>query len=209
MTRLRTLVLTLVATLSTGAFATSYTVKAGDTLYSISRAANLEPAALMKLNNLSSSTIQLGQTLKLGGGAAAERPAPPTAPQAQNRSGSTAYVRTAASRFLGIRYLLGGTSARGIDCSAFTGAVMRQLGINLPRTALGQFGAGSPVSRGNLQAGDLVFFNTMGRGVSHVGLYLGDGQFANANSYQGRTVVESMMTSYWSTRYVGARRVMN
>jgi cell wall-associated NlpC family hydrolase len=207
MNALRAVILTAAALLGSSALAATYTVKPGDTLYSIAQKANLEPAQLLKLNHLNSSTIQVGQKLSLGGSqATAPRTAP--APAAASRSSNTNTIRAAATRFLNIRYMLGGSGAGGIDCSAYTRAVFQQLGVNLPRTARAQFGVGSPVSRGNLQSGDLVFFNTMGGGVSHVGVYLGAGQFANANSYNGHTMIESMTTSYWANRYVGARRVL-
>ena len=202
-------VLTLAVTLlASSAFASTYTVKSGDTLSSIARMAGVEPAALMQQNHLSSTTLQVGQKVKLGGSASPSNPsrgaAQATAPQ---RSGG-AYIRAAAARYLNIRYVLGGSGARGIDCSSYTRAVFLQLGVNLPHTAREQFRVGTPISRGNLQTGDLVFFNTIG-GVSHVGIYMGNGQFANANSYHGHTMIESMTTPYWSSRYIGARRVLN
>ena len=214
MNAFRALLLTAAALLGSSALAVTYTVKPGDTLYKIAQQANLEPAQVLRLNGLSSSTIQVGQKLSLGGSAASGAggrsatsvrniPATPA-----SRSSNTNTIRTAASRFLNIRYVLGGNGTGGIDCSAYTRAVFQQLGVSLPRTARAQFGAGSSVSRGNLQSGDLVFFNTMGGGVSHVGVYLGNGQFANANSYNGRTMIESMTTVYWATRFVGARRIL-
>ncbi|MGY2892942.1 C40 family peptidase [Deinococcus sp. UYEF24] len=211
MNAFRAVILTAAALLGSSALAATYTVKPGDTLYKIAQQANLEPVQVLKLNGLSSSTLQVGQKLNLGGSAANSK-APTTARNIPatpvTRSSNTNSIRTAASRFLNIRYALGGSGAGGIDCSAYTRAVFQQLGVSLPRTARAQFGVGSSVSRGNLQSGDLVFFNTMGGGVSHVGVYLGDGQFANANSYNGRTMIESMTTVYWATRYVGARRVL-
>ena len=82
------------------------------------------------------------------------------------------------------------------------------MGVSLPRTAASQFRSGYAVGRSNLQAGDLMFFNTMGRGVSHVAIYLGNGSFANANSYYGRTMIDNLSNPYWSSRYIGARRVI-
>lgn len=214
MNALRALILVAAASFGSSALAATYTVKPGDTLYSIAQKANLDPAQLLQLNKLPSSTIQVGQQLNLGGSAAPQpAPARQTAGPVRGastpaRAGSnTVTIRTAAARYLNIRYVLGGIGAGGIDCSGYTRAVFQQLGVNLPRTARAQFGVGTAVSRGNLQSGDLVFFNTMG-GVSHVGVYLGDGQFANANSYNGRTIIESMTTAYWATRYIGARRVL-
>ncbi|MVN87266.1 LysM peptidoglycan-binding domain-containing protein [Deinococcus sp. HMF7620] len=198
------------AALCGSATAATYTVKPGDTLYSIAKATGVEAGTLMKLNRLSSSTIQVGQKLSTGGSAqpaAANRPA---APVAAAPARGSAFVRSAATRFLGIRYVLGGTGGGGLDCSGFTMNVFRQMGISLPRTAAAQWGAGSAVSRRDLRAGDLVFFNTMGRVASHVGIYMGDGMMANANSYYGRTIIEPLFgNAYWSSRYNGARRVLN
>ena len=194
---------------STGASAATYTVKPGDTLYKIAVANRMEPAALMRLNGLSSSTIAVGQKLNVGGSVKAQTPAVNRMAAAPAPAGST-FIRTAASRFLGIRYALGGVGNGSIDCSGFTMRVFQQMGINLPRTTGGQWNMGRAVSTRNLQAGDLVFFNTMGRGVSHVGVYLGGGMMANANSYQGRTVIEPMLGNpYWASRYLGARRVLS
>ena len=209
MNALRVLILTTAALLGSSALAATYTVKPGDTLYNIAQKANLDPAQLLHLNSLSSSTLQVGQKLNLGESSSSSVNAgsiPATSVSRNSGNGNT--IKAAASRYLNIRYMLGGTGTGGIDCSGFTRAVLQQLGVSLPRTARAQYGVGNTVSRGNLQSGDLVFFNTLGRGVSHVGVYLGNGQFANANSYNGRTVIEAMTTSYWATRYIGARRVL-
>jgi len=125
-----------------------------------------------------------------------------------NTSRHQARVRSAAYRYVGLRYRMGGTGRGSIDCSAFTQATLRHLGYSIPRTARAQSGVGSRVSFRNLRAGDLVFFNTLGRGVSHAGVYLGGGMFANANSYRGRVVVESINARYWASRFVTARRVL-
>lgn len=208
MNALRVLILTAAALLGSSALAATYTVKPGDTLYNIAQKANLDPAQLLQLNSLSSSTLQVGQKLNLGGSSSSANAGSIPATPVSRNSGNSNTIRAAASRYLNIRYMLGGTGAGGIDCSGFTRAVLQQLGVSLPRTARAQYGVGNTVSRSNLQSGDLVFFNTMGRGVSHVGVYLGNGQFANANSYNGRTMIEAMTTTYWATRYVGARRVL-
>lgn len=206
------LLLATAALCCTIASAATYTVKPGDTLYSIARATRTDAPTLMRLNRMNSSTIQVGQRLDVGGAApAVATQAQASAPQAAAPSqGGRAFVRTAATRFLGIRYALGGMGSGGIDCSAFTLRVFQQMGINLPRTAAAQWRTGFAVSRRDLQAGDLVFFNTMGRTASHVGLYMGSGMMANANSYQGRTVIEPLFSNaYWANRYDGARRVLN
>ncbi|GGO21685.1 C40 family peptidase [Deinococcus humi] len=199
--------LVFAALTSTAAMASTYTVKSGDTLSAIARATGTDAGTLMRLNGLNSSTIQVGQKLNLGG-AAVNAPVRNAAPAATNTGG--AYVRTAAARFLGVRYALGGSGRNGLDCSGFTQSVFRNMGISLPRTAAGQWNTGRAVNRRDLRAGDLVFFNTMGRVASHVGLYVGDGMMANANSYKGRTIIEPLFANaYWASRYNGARRVMN
>ena len=200
--------LTTISALSlTTAGAANYTVKSGDTLSKIARNYGTDAASLMRLNGLRSTTIQVGQKLQVGSGFTKTNTAKAAAPAAYS---SRPFVNTAASRYLGIRYVLGGTGYGGIDCSGYTLRVFQQMGINLPRTAAAQWRVGYAVSSRNLQPGDLVFFNTLGRGVSHVGIYLGNGMMANANSYQGRTVVEPLFSNpYWASRYMGARRVLS
>ena len=110
-----------------------------------------------------------------------------------------------ALRFLGVPYVFGGTSTSGFDCSGYVQHVFAGLGIGLPRTADAQYDAGRPAV-GGPRAGDLVFFDTYG-GVSHVGIYLGNGQFVHASSSHG-VMVSHLSDSYWAVRYVGARRML-
>ncbi|WP_425313285.1 C40 family peptidase [Paenibacillus mangrovi] len=109
---------------------------------------------------------------------------------------------------IGTKYRTGGTTTNGFDCSGFTMYVYKQLGINLPHQSGSQFSMGTSVSRSDLRAGDLVFFNTSGHGVSHVGIYVGDGKFAHASTSRG-VVISSLSDSYYANRYVGAKRVMS
>lgn len=109
---------------------------------------------------------------------------------------------------IGTKYRTGGTTTNGFDCSGFTMYVFKHLGINLPHQSGSQFSMGTSVSKGDLRAGDLVFFNTSGSGVSHVGIYVGDGKFAHASTSRG-VVVSSLSESYYVNRYVGAKRVMS
>ena len=115
-----------------------------------------------------------------------------------------------AMGFLGVPYKRGGNTVEtGFDCSGFVRAIYEQsVGLLLPRRAEQQAAATQLIDKNELQPGDLVFFNTLGRGVSHTGIYLGGGMFANANSYRGRVVVESIHAPYWASRFVTARRVM-
>jgi cell wall-associated NlpC family hydrolase len=115
-----------------------------------------------------------------------------------------------AMAFLGIPYRRGGASAEtGFDCSGFVKAMYEQtLGMVLPRRANEQAAAGEHVERHDLQPGDLVFFNTMKRTFSHVGIYVGDGKFIHAPKPGAQVRVEDMGASYWKTRFDGARRLL-
>lgn len=111
-----------------------------------------------------------------------------------------------AHSYLGTPYLMGGTTRRAIDCSAFTQNVYSAHGIKLPRTADVQYNVGRKVPRGQEQPGDLVFFETYLPGPSHVGIYLGNGKFIHASSSRGVTITP-LNSYYFGPRYLGARRV--
>ncbi|MFA7270978.1 MAG: C40 family peptidase [Sterolibacterium sp.] len=116
---------------------------------------------------------------------------------------------TQALELVGIRYRRGGTSPEtGFDCSGFVDHVFREgLGLILPRTAREISRNGETVKKNDLQPGDLVFFNTMRRAFSHVGIYLGNNLFVHAPASGGEVRVEDMRTSYWGKRFNGARRI--
>jgi cell wall-associated NlpC family hydrolase len=111
--------------------------------------------------------------------------------------------------YLGIPYRFGGSSPEsGFDCSGLVSNVFHNvLGFELPRTADGMAHAGQSISPAELQPGDLVFFNTMRRAFSHVGIYVGDGQFLHAPAAGGRVRLEELSASYWARRFTGARRI--
>lgn len=114
-------------------------------------------------------------------------------------------------QLIGIRYRLGGNDEdSGLDCSGFVRLVFKDtLGMLLPRSARGMSEVGQQVDARDLKPGDLVFFNTMRRAFSHVGIYLGDHHFLHAPRPGAEIRVESMQNSYWLNRYNGARRVIN
>ena len=116
-----------------------------------------------------------------------------------------------ALSYLGIRYRFGGTSpATGLDCSGLVLNVFRNaVGLDLPRTAREMANLGDKVGRQDLKPGDLVFFNTMRRTFSHVGIYLGEGKFVHAPSSGGKVRVENISTRYWAQRFNGARRLLD
>ena len=107
-----------------------------------------------------------------------------------------------AMRYLGVPYVWGGSSPSGFDCSGLVVYVFAQIGVSLPHSTYSLWNVGSPVSRDQLQAGDLVFFS----GLGHMGIYIGGGQFIHA-PHTGDVVKISSLSGYYSSAYVGARRV--
>ena len=132
---------------------------------------------------------------------------------APGRSAAGSDVAIAALGYLDRPYRAGGNSAdSGFDCSGFTRHVFAQtLGVMLPRQADEQAQSPwlQPVPRRALQPGDLVFFNTLGRVFSHVGIFVGDGRFVHAPRSGAQVRVESITAPYWSRRFTGARRATN
>lgn len=110
---------------------------------------------------------------------------------------------------LGVDYRYGGkTPATGFDCSGLVAHVFREAyGIQLPHNARAQSEYGRRVGLAELRAGDLVFYNTLNRPYSHVGIYLGDGRFLHAPKTGAQVRVESISAAYWSKRFDGARRL--
>jgi peptidoglycan DL-endopeptidase CwlO len=108
-----------------------------------------------------------------------------------------------AMQYLGVPYVWGGASPSGFDCSGFTMYVYAKVGVSLPHNAAMQFGVGVPVSRDQLQPGDLVFFN----GLGHMGMYIGGGNFIHA-PHTGDVVKVSALSGWYDAQYVGARRVL-
>ena len=114
-----------------------------------------------------------------------------------------------AMGFLGVPYRRGGNSAEtGFDCSGFVRAMFEQtVGLVLPRRAEQQAAATENIDKKDLQPGDLVFFNTLRRTFSHVGIYVGDGKFIHSPKPGAEVRVENMGVAYWASRFDGARRV--
>lgn len=129
----------------------------------------------------------------------------PSVAALKGTSGS-AIVAT-AKKYIGVPYLWGGVTPGGFDCSGFVQYVFRIHGIQLPRVSSQQYQVGKSVSKANLQPGDLVFFATSFGSVNHLGIYIGNNQFIHSGSSTGVTIT-SLSNSYWSARYVGAKRVL-
>lgn len=117
-------------------------------------------------------------------------------------------LRKAVDEVVGTPYKWGGTTTSGFDCSGFILHIFKQYDTKLPRTSNSQSKIGSKVDKDELRPGDLVFFNTNGRGVSHAGIYVGDGQFAHSSSSKG-VRISKLSDTYYSKRYVTARRVVS
>lgn len=114
-----------------------------------------------------------------------------------------------ATSWIGVSYRFGGTSeAKGFDCAGFVRRVFSTIGIELPRSAATQFHEGCVVALDELQPGDLVFFkNTYKRGISHVGIYLGENRFIHAASRRKSVVVDRLDAPYFMSHFAGGRRV--
>ncbi len=110
---------------------------------------------------------------------------------------------------IGVDYKYGGSShTTGFDCSGLVAHVYREgYGVALPRNTYGQSQAGQPVSMDELQPGDLVFYNTLNKPFSHVGIYVGDGRFIHAPRTGAAVRIENLNSGYWSKRWNGARRI--
>lgn len=117
-----------------------------------------------------------------------------------------------ASSYLGTPYRLGGMSRRGIDCSAFVLSVFDSVGINLPRVSAAQAQEGERIEKSNIEKGDLLFFQTVGKRISHVGIVQevtpeGEIKFIHASSSKGVTI-SSLNERYWGARYRFAKRIL-
>ncbi|WP_310551135.1 C40 family peptidase [Paenibacillus glufosinatiresistens] len=116
-------------------------------------------------------------------------------------------IESQVSEVIGTPYKYGGSTTTGFDCSGFILHIMDNYKLDLPRTSQTQAKSGSYVAKENLRIGDLVFFNTNGRGISHAGIYMGENKFAHSSSSKGVTI-SSLSEGYYTNRYVTARRVL-
>lgn len=141
--------------------------------------------------------------------------APPSSPTgapplvAPGRGTADGYALSGTAMSLrGAPYRNGGVDpVSGFDCSGFVKYVYEQHGVKMPREVRDQFRVGKNVSRDELEPGDLVFFSTVAPGASHVGIMIGGDQFVHAPSERGVVRVESLSVQYWSSRFIGAKRV--
>lgn len=193
----------------------TYTVQRGDTLGGIASKYGTSYQHLMQLNGLSHTTIYAGQKLKVKGSAAVTKTAAPTPAQKTTpqykRSTSTSTSTASSSSIaqialsqVGVGYKWGGKTPAGFDCSGFVYYAMQKAGKSVGyASAAGYYGMGTAVS--TPQVGDLVFFqNTYKAGISHVGIYIGNGQMVSAAS--GGVQVDNVHGAYWKDHFVGYKR---
>ncbi|MGI9860506.1 peptidoglycan endopeptidase [Moorella naiadis] len=192
------------------ALAQPYEVQRGDTLWALSRRYGVTVEQIQAANNLDSSLILVGQTLEIPTGdnppATSYEPTPASRSESVAPSTVGARIAAIARQYEGTPYRWGGTSPKGFDCSGFTLYVFDRVGIDLPHSASDQASLGTHVDKDELMPGDLVFFHTYARGISHVGIYVGDGNFISATN-SGVSIDSINDPYYWGPRYVGARRV--
>ncbi|MGE8037174.1 hypothetical protein B1B04_04150 [Lysinibacillus sp. KCTC 33748] len=201
--KLATLVLSssvLFSTIDTASAAT-YTVKSGDSLWKIANQYGVSYQTLMKWNNLSSSTIRVGQKLNVNTTSTSTvKPKPISTPK------PTASLVQIAKQQLGVRYTFGGSKpSTGFDCSGYVTYVFNNAGISTARkSAAGFYSTAKKVS--SPKAGDLVFFsNTYKAGISHVGIYIGNNQMISASNNGVSTA--NINSTYWKKHFAGYGRL--
>jgi len=208
----------------------SYVVQRGDSLFSISAKVGLPIEEIKKINSLHTSALKIGQILLLPKGEsrldekAEQLGDEEEISEFSEREGEKAESITSTplgrwnnpeersllvrvvKTFLGVPYKLGGSTVKGVDCSALVKKVYEVFNIQLPRTTREQFSVGKKVQKNQLEEGDLVFFREGGN-RAHVGIYVGDNQFVHASSYSREVKIDYLDTPYYSKRFLRGVRV--
>jgi len=208
----------------------SYVVQRGDSLFTISKRVGLPVEEIKRMNHLQASALKIGQilllsqnespldekaddpesggeisgTLQREGGKGDDVPSPSLGKW--NNSEERSLLVRVVKTFLGVPYKLGGSTLKGIDCSAFVRKIYEIFNIQLPRTTREQFSIGRKVEKSQLEEGDLVFFQERGN-RAHVGIYVGDNQFVHASSYSREVKLDHLDTPYYSKRFLRGIRV--
>ena len=181
--------------------ANSNTVNSNSNPISAATAAST-PSPINPVNSAKSTTRGIAVSTQTVGATPKTNPTTTIAP-----TGKATNIINTAKQYIGVKYVLGGTTPQGFDCSGFVQYVFAQNGLSLPRTSSEQSTKGETVSLTTLLPGDLIFFSSAQNGVvGHVGIYLGSGQFINASSSKGVTIYS--LSSYWTSRFIVAKRVI-
>ncbi|OXS53621.1 hypothetical protein B1B00_21770 [Bacillus sp. DSM 27956] len=179
-------------TTSSSTGSSTYTVQSGDTLSHIAIRYDVSVSSIKSWNGLSSDTIYVGQKLSING------------PSSGGTEAPSSNVVDIAKKYVGTPYAWGGTSPSGFDCSGFIYYVFNQAGQSIARTNTeGYYSKSTFVS--SPKPGDLVFFeNTYKAGISHMGIYVGNGEFIHASD--SGVVVSKLSNTYWNPKFVGYKR---
>ena len=197
-----TLGTSLLFTSVSGASAATYTVKSGDTLSGIAKKYGTTYKSIMSTNSLKSTNIIVGQKLQVNSKATTTSAKKTTTAVASANSNKVVSV---AKKYLGTRYVYGGSSPSGFDCSGFVSYVFSKSGKSMGRqTAASFYKKATKVS--NPKVGDLVFFsNTSKKGISHVGIYIGNGKMINASG--SKVNISAIHSGYWKSKFTGYGRI--
>ncbi len=207
----------------------SYVVRKGDSLFSISKRVGVSADEIRRMNRLHSATLKIGQVLTFPQTGAREEFDEPgdseesaTDPLAEakgdmqesaeplgkwsNPEERNLFVRVAKT-FLGAPYRLGGSTLKGLDCSAFVKKIYEVFDIHLPRTSREQFRYGKKVDKNELEEGDLVFFKTRGPNNAHVGIYIGNNEFVHASTQNKEVKVDNLDMPYFNKHFLRGVRI--
>lgn len=203
----------------------SHTVARGETLSRIAARYGISVGEIARLNKLDKHKLVVGQRLEIepcdpyatagsappplgGTDSAGLKLGDDSRSVAAPSTAITDRVINLARTMLNVPYRFGGSTLRGIDCSAYVQRVFGLMDVRIPRTAREQYSVGARIDRDDIQIGDLVFFRTYASFPSHVGIYLGENRFIHASSMVRRVAIDSLDLPYYRKRFIGARRLV-